>query len=62
MQAAWCSVETTAPAKMRQSPIFSISRATALGALKENDNRKKRRSPVSMTRPKSTKNNVQTKT
>ena len=39
-----------APAKIRQSPICSLSRATALGALKENDNRKKRRSLISMER------------
>jgi hypothetical protein len=40
-------VEITAPAKIRPSPIFGMSRATALGALKQNDNRKKRRSLVS---------------
>ena len=39
-----------APAKIRRSPIYSLSRATALGALKENDNRKKRRSLISMER------------
>jgi hypothetical protein len=42
--------------------ISSTSRAMALGTLKENDNWKKRRLPVSMPRPKPTKNNVQTKT
>jgi hypothetical protein len=34
--------------------ISSTSRAMALGTLKENDNWKKRRSPISMARPKPT--------
>ena len=36
--------------------------ATALGALKENDNRKKRRSLISTERRRPTQNNVQTNT
>jgi len=38
-----------------------MSRAMALGALKENDNRKTRRSLISTERRRLTKNNVQTK-
>jgi hypothetical protein len=41
MQSAQCSVEIPAPAKIWPSPICNILRATTLGALKENDNRKK---------------------
>jgi hypothetical protein len=38
-----------------------MSLATALGALKQNDNQKKRRSLISMERPRPTQNNVQTR-
>jgi hypothetical protein len=43
----------TCASEVRRSPICSMSRATALGALKENDNRKKRRSliPTERQRP-----------
>jgi hypothetical protein len=60
LQSAQYGVETRAPAKSRQSLILHASRATALGALKENDNWKKRRSPISTERRRPTKNNVQT--
>jgi hypothetical protein len=55
-------VEIAALAKIRQSPICSMSRATAVEALKKIDNRKKRRSLISTERRSPTKNNVQTKT
>jgi hypothetical protein len=47
---ACCNVELPALAKILRSPICCMSRATALGALRENDNRKKRRSLVSTER------------
>jgi hypothetical protein len=50
MRSAQGSVETLAPAKLRPSPIFIASRATALVALTENDNQKKRRAFSSMER------------
>jgi hypothetical protein len=43
-----------APAKIRPSPIFSMSQATALRALKQNDNRKNRRSLISTERRRPT--------
>jgi hypothetical protein len=48
--------------EIRPTPICSMSRATALGALKKNDNRKKRCSLIATERRRPTKNNVQTKT
>ena len=47
MQLAYGGAESLAPAKTRQSVNLDTSRATALGALKENDNQKKRRSLIS---------------
>jgi hypothetical protein len=40
MWSAWSSVGIAALAKIRPSPIYGTSQATALGALKGNDNRK----------------------